>query len=92
MVGDDTSRAVTLEVEQELDDLAARRLAQQNLTAAGTPTGIKGTLGVIVTATQVGKIPLAQAIDLVKALKDRPDIWLAPALCEAVIRTLQKLG
>jgi predicted nucleic acid-binding protein len=64
-----------------IDELAARQMAQQNFAATGTSTGIKGTLGVIVTATQAEIISPGAATDLVKTLKDRPDVWLAPALC-----------
>jgi len=72
------------------DDLDARTIAQQNFTAAGVKTGIKGTLGIIVTAVQAQIITVDQAIDSIQSLKSRPDIWLAPALCETVIQTLRR--
>ncbi|MBE7468648.1 MAG: hypothetical protein DPW09_25380 [Anaerolineae bacterium] len=74
-----------------IDDFDARQLAQQHLTLAGLTVGLKGTLGILVTATQAQIVTPAQAIDLVKALKSRPDIWLSSDLCEAVIKTLQRL-
>jgi hypothetical protein len=49
-------------------------------------------LGVIVTAAHNHVIAPAQAIELVQGLKGRPDVWLAPALCEAVVKALQCLS
>jgi len=93
-VGEAESIQIAVELEAEwllMDDLDARRFAQRNLTAAKLSTGIKGTLGVIVTAAHAQEITPNQAIDLVQALKGRPDVWLSPALCEVVIKTLQRL-
>jgi predicted nucleic acid-binding protein len=85
--------AIDLQAEWLLiDDLDARQIAQQNFAVAGVSTGIKGTLGVIVTAVNAQVINPAQAIDWVKVLRDRPDIWLASSLCEQVINTLQRLA
>jgi hypothetical protein len=67
-------------------------LAQRNLAAANLSTGVKGTLGVIVTAAHNHVIAPAQAMELVQGLKGRPDVWLAPALCEAVVKALQRLS
>lgn len=92
--GEAESIQIAIELEAEwllMDDLGARQIAQRNLTAAKLSTGIKGTLGVIVTATHAQEIAPNQAIDLVQALKGRPDVWLTPALCEVVIKTLQRL-
>jgi predicted nucleic acid-binding protein len=75
-----------------MDDLSARQIAQRNLAAANLSTGMKGTLGVIVTAAHNHVIAPAQAIELVQGLKGRPDVWLAPALCEAVVKALQRLS
>jgi hypothetical protein len=84
--------AIELEAERLLmDDLGARHIAQQNLTAATRSTAIKGTLGMIVTAAHTQAIAPEQAIDFVHALRGRPDVWLAPALCDPVIKTLQRL-
>ena len=46
----------------------------------------------IVTAVETQVIEPKQAIDLVKTLQGRPDIWLSPSLCETVIKTLTNLG
>lgn len=75
-----------------VDDLDARRLAQQNFEKVGLKIGVKGTLGVLVSAAQAGVLRPAQAIESVTALANHPEIWLAPALCEAVIKTLQRLA
>jgi predicted nucleic acid-binding protein len=92
--GEAESIRLAIELEAEwllMDDLRARQIAQRNLTATNLPTNIKGTLGVIATAAKSQVIPPGQAIDLVQSLKGRPDVWLAPNLCEAVIKTLQRL-
>ncbi len=84
--------AIELEAEWLLvDDLGTRHTTQHNLTAANRSTAIKGTLGMIVTAAHDQALALKQAINLVYALRGRPDVWLAPALCDVVIRTLQRL-
>jgi predicted nucleic acid-binding protein len=88
--------SIQLAIEQQadwllIDDFDARQLAQQNFAMAGLAIGLKGTLGVVVTATHGQIVTPVQAIDLVKALKNRPDIWLSSDLCEAVIKTLQHL-
>lgn len=44
-----------------------------------------------VTAGMAMNAADALAFDLVQALKGRPDVWLTPALCEVVIKTLQRL-
>ena len=91
--GEVESIRLALELQAEwllIEDLDARQIAQQNFVAAGASTGIKGTLGVIVTAVKEQVINPAQAIDWVKVLRDRPDIWLASSLCEQVIQTLQR--
>jgi predicted nucleic acid-binding protein len=71
-----------------MDDFDARRAAQANFEAARVSTRVKGTLGVIVTAYQHKRLTRHQAIDLVNAIKARPDVWVSSALCDQVIRTL----
>jgi predicted nucleic acid-binding protein len=72
-----------------MDDFDARRAALANFSAAGVSTRVKGTLGVIVTAYQHECLTRRQAIDLVNAIKARPDVWVSNALCDHVIHTLQ---
>jgi predicted nucleic acid-binding protein len=74
------------------DDLDARQIATQNFVAAGVSTGIKGTLGIIVTAAMARIISVEQATDMVKTLQNRPDIWLSPALCKTVVKSLHSLN
>ena len=71
-----------------MDDLDARRIAQRNILAAGISTGLKGTLGVIVTAACAGVIRPGRAAELVGELKNRRDVWLDASLCDATIKTL----
>jgi predicted nucleic acid-binding protein len=92
--GEAESIRLAIELEAEwllMDDLRARRTAQHNLAAANLSTGIRGTLGLIVMAVRAQVLEPNQAIDWVQTLKGRPDVWLAPALCEAVIKTLRLL-
>ena len=92
--GEAESIRLAIELEAEwllVDDLGARRIAERNLSVANPATGTKGTLGVIVTAAHAQAIAPEQAIDLVQALKGRPDVWLAPDLCEVVINALRRL-
>jgi predicted nucleic acid-binding protein len=72
-----------------VDDLAARRAAETNFAAVGCPTRVKGTLGVIVSATQQAILDKVEAIALITSLKARPDVWLSAALCDQVIRVLE---
>ena len=92
--GEEESIRLAIELQAEwilIDDFDARQVAQENMTAAGVSTRIKGTLGVIVTFASSQRISSTQAIDIVQALKERPDIWLAPSLCDAVVETLRCL-
>jgi predicted nucleic acid-binding protein len=93
--GEAESIRLAIEFEADwilVDDFSARQIAQQNLRVANLSTGVKGTLGVIVTAAHNHVIAPAQAIELVQGLKGRPDVWLAPALCEATVKALQRLS
>ena len=74
-----------------MDDFGARQTAQKNFAAAGVATEVKGTLGIIVSAAQASVISAQQAIAIIESLKRRPDIWLSPAVCDAVIETLKGL-
>jgi predicted nucleic acid-binding protein len=74
-----------------IDDADARRLAEANIAAAGIATRVKGTLGVLVSAHQVGLIDTNQAVAAIEALKGRPDIWISGALCDQVIALLRNV-
>lgn len=83
--------AIELEAEWLLvDDLDARQFASQYFVSAKVATRIKGTLGIIVTAAKQRIINPIDGIGLVQGIKHRPDIWIAPSLCERVIRTLEQ--
>jgi predicted nucleic acid-binding protein len=95
LIGEAGSIRLAIDLQAEwllIDDHDARRIAQQNFAVAGVSTGIKGTLGVIVTAFNAQLINPTQAIEWVKVLRDRPDIWLSSSLCEQVINTLQRFS
>jgi hypothetical protein len=72
-----------------IDDLAARQAAEANFSAAGCSTCVKGTLGVVVSATQQALLAKTEAIALISSLQARPDVWLNAALCDQVIRMLE---
>jgi predicted nucleic acid-binding protein len=72
-----------------VDDSAARRVAKINFSSAHASTQIKGTLGVIVSAYRQNHTTRDIAIDYVRILQTRPDVWLNRTLCEQVIHTLQ---
>ena len=91
-LGEVSSIALALEHAVDwllIDDADARRLAELNIAAAGAPTRIKGTLGVIVSSFQADIVDAPQAISLIQALKHRPDIWIGDALCDRVISQLK---
>ncbi len=73
-----------------IDDQDARQGALTCFKAAGVTTQIKGTLGVIVSAHQEDHISQSEAIDLVNALSQRPDIWISPDLCRRAIELLAR--
>lgn len=90
--GEQASICLAIELRADwllVDDYAARHAASINFSATNTTTGIKGTLGVIVSAYQQQHITREAAIGYVRALQARPDVWLNHALCEQVIRTLE---
>jgi predicted nucleic acid-binding protein len=71
-----------------LDDLDARKAALANLKAAGMSTQLKGTLGVILSACEGGHLSRTDAIALVEAARNRPDIWMSASLCDHVLALL----
>lgn len=88
------AESIRLAIEQNadlllVDDFDARRLAEANFQAVGVSTKLKGTLGVIVSAYRQDLLIRQEAIELVNALKGRPDIWISARLCDQVIRTLR---
>lgn len=90
--GEEESIRLAIELQAAwllIDDFDARQIARENFEAAGVSTGIKGTLGVIVSAVNERAVSAEQAADMVKALKHRLDVWIAPSLCDAVIKTLR---
>jgi len=90
--GEEESIRLAIELKADwllIDDLDARQTAQKNFSAAGISTEIKGTLGVIVSAAQASNISSEQAIEMIQTLKNRPDVWIASSLCDAVIETLK---
>jgi predicted nucleic acid-binding protein len=92
--GEEESIRLTIELQAGLllmDDLDARQVAQRNFDAVGVTSDIKGTLGVIVTAANTRLISPVQAVEMVKTLKYRRDVWLASSLCDAVVEVLHRL-
>jgi predicted nucleic acid-binding protein len=75
-----------------VDDLEARRAAQQSFEAVSLSTAIQGTLGVITASCSAGHISRDKAVELVQAIKGRPDIWISAELCDRVISGLKELA
>ena len=73
-----------------IDDLAARQAAVRSFRAAQVTTGVKGTLGVIVSAFRAGHLSAHEGTDLVGAIGRRPDIWVHRDLCALVIESLRE--
>jgi predicted nucleic acid-binding protein len=94
-LGSGEDESIRLAIEQHadwllIDDQDARQGALSCFLAAGVTTQIKGTLGIIVSAHQEGHLPRSEAIALVTALSQRPDIWISPVLCRRVIELLAR--
>lgn len=73
-----------------VDDLDARHAAQQNFDKAGVSTSIQGTLGVLTASCRAGHVVREKAVELIQALKGRPDIWINAELCDRVIEGLKQ--
>jgi predicted nucleic acid-binding protein len=88
-------QSILLAIEQNaawllIDDLDARRAALANLAVAGAETGLKGTLGVILSAREHGYLSMEEAAGLVQSLRERPDIWISDGLCDRALDLLKK--
>jgi predicted nucleic acid-binding protein len=89
--GEDESIRLALELRAEwllIDDLDARRAAEEILATEGVGTRVKGTLGLIVSAHQNGALSLQEALRLLRSLGERPDVWLSQKLILKVIQSL----
>ena len=94
-LGPGEEESIRLAIEQRadwllIDDYDARQGALACFQAAGVTTRIKGTLGIIVSAHQERLLSRSEAIDLVNALSQRPDIWINKDLCSQVIDLLAR--
>jgi predicted nucleic acid-binding protein len=86
-------QAIRLALERDadwllVDDLDARRFAEETFRSAAVGTRIKGSLGVIVSARLAGHLALPEALRLVEALETRPDVWISRELCRRVATLL----
>jgi predicted nucleic acid-binding protein len=89
--GEEESIRLAIERRAEwllIDDYDARQAALSSFRAAGVGTGIKGTLGVLVSAHQKGHLSQREAIERVNALSQRLDVWISQDLCRHVIEIL----
>jgi len=90
--GEEESILLAIEIEAIwllIDDLEARRAALSSFVAAGSKAQIKGTLGVILAAREGGALTTEVAIQLVEALRNRPDIWISADLCDRALALLE---
>lgn len=95
LLGPGEEESIRLAIEKEaawllIDDLDARRAALTSLAAAGSKAQIKGTLGVILAAREGGALTQEEAIQLVEALRNRPDIWISSSLCDRALDLLDR--
>ena len=91
--GEEQSILLAIEVEAIwllVDDLDARQAALGSFAAAGSRTRIKGTLGVILAAREEEALTKEEAIQLVEALRNRPDIWISSNLYDHALRLLDR--
>jgi predicted nucleic acid-binding protein len=94
-LGPGEEESILLAIEMEaiwllIDDLDARRAALHSFSAAQSKAQIKGTLGVILAARQAGSLTEEEAIQLVEALRNRPDIWISASLCDHALALLDR--
>lgn len=71
-----------------VDDLHARKVAEQNFAAAKLATSVRGTLGIIYLSFQKGFLSRDQAIQLIESIKTRRDIWISVKLCNKVLQLI----
>jgi len=95
LLGSGEAESIRLAIELRadwllIDDYDARRTAESNFAAAGVATATQGTLGVIVSAHTQGHLSADRAIEMVQAIKGRPDIWISTELSDQVIRVLAR--
>jgi predicted nucleic acid-binding protein len=72
------------------DDLDARRAAEQSFEAAKLSTMVQGTLGIVAASCRAGHLAHEKAIELIQAIKGRPDIWISAELCDRVVAALKQ--
>jgi uncharacterized protein len=94
LIGRGEEQSILLAIERQaawlfVDDLSARRAAQANLEAAGVGTGLKGTLGIILSARQHSHLRKEEAVGLVETIRRRQDIWISNQLCDRTLDLLQ---
>jgi predicted nucleic acid-binding protein len=75
-----------------VDDLDARRAAESCFVTAHVGTGTKGTPGILVSASREGRTHLVRVLEVLSAIRVRPDIWIHPRLCDRVITLLSGSG
>jgi predicted nucleic acid-binding protein len=90
---DSISLALQLQADLLLiDDWDARQIAEANFQQLNAKAGVKGTLGIIVTACQNRILNLQRAIELLETIKFRRDIWVSAELCDRVIDTVRTIS
>jgi predicted nucleic acid-binding protein len=95
LLGPGEQQSIQLAIEHRanwllIDDLDARRAAHANLAAARVETGLKGTLGVILSAHEHGHLSKEKAFELLALIRQRQDIWISDQLCERATAILSR--
>ena len=74
---------------QEKADLVLMDDRDARIEAEGLGLRVTGTVGLVLAAMQGNLISDLEAIELLEAMKDRPDIWIAPKVIQSAIAAIQ---
>ncbi len=72
-----------------LDDLDARRVAEENCRKTASAPVMKGTLGILVELYQKKLISKANLKEHLAAIQRRKDIWISAQLCQKLSDSLE---
>lgn len=89
--GEEESIRLAIELKADwllVDDLEARQAAIANIQASGSPTRVKGTLGIVVAAHSAGQLSFSEAVGAIEGLRLREDIWISSTLYEIALQLL----
>jgi uncharacterized protein len=88
LIGPGEEESIRLAIELKADWLLLDDF-EANIASAEVSTKIQGTLGVLISAFRAGHLSREKAIEIIEAIKGRPDIWISADLCDRVIESLR---